>query len=98
MRQYGDPGFKLEALAEIADLIQTEVAPISEKQPIVGSHIFTTQAGLHQTVIQRQSQATGGLLYLPFDSASVGHQELELNRIGALSGMDGIVSVLNRHR
>ena len=98
MREYGDPGLKLEALTEMATLIQTEVVPISEKQPVIGSNIFTTQAGLHQTGIQRQSQAEGGLLYLPFEPKAVGRREVELNRIGALSGMDGIISMLNRHR
>lgn len=98
IRQYGDPGLKLEALTEMAALIQTEVVPIPEKHPIVGSNIFTTQAGLHQTGIQRQAQAQGGLLYLPFNPGVVGRQGVELNRIGALSGMDGIISVLNRHR
>ncbi len=98
IREYGDPGFKMEALAEMAALLRAEVIPISEKQPIVGSSIFTTQAGLHQTGIQRQSQAEGGLLYLPFAPEAVGHRGAELNRIGALSGMDGIISVLNRYR
>jgi isopropylmalate/homocitrate/citramalate synthase len=98
IRQYGDPGLKLEALAEMAALMNTEVIPISEKQPIVGSNIFTTQAGLHQTGIQRQNEAEGGLIYLPFDPGIVGRQGVELNRIGALSGMDGIISVLNHYR
>ena len=97
IRQYGDPGFKLEVLAEMAAFMHTEVVPISEKQPIVGSRIFATQAGLHQTGVQRQTEALGGLIYLPFDPGIVGHREVELNRIGALSGIDGIVSVLNRH-
>ncbi len=98
IREYGDPGLKLEVLVEMAALMQAEVVPISEKQPIVGSNIFTTQAGLHQTGIQRQSQAQGGLIYLPFEPGMMGRQGVELNRIGALSGMDGIISVLNRYR
>jgi isopropylmalate/homocitrate/citramalate synthase len=98
IREYGNPGLKLEALVEIADLIRTEVVSIPEKQPIIGSDIFTTQAGLHQTGIQRQAQAPGGLIYLPFDPRIVGRQEVALNRIGSLSGMDGIISLLNHHR
>ncbi|MEE8442866.1 MAG: hypothetical protein V3S37_03880 [Dehalococcoidia bacterium] len=98
IRVYGDPGLNTEALGEMTALIQREVVSIPEKQPIVGSSIFTTQAGLHQTGIQAQSQARGGLIYLPFDVGIVGHRTAEPNRIGALSGMDGIVSVLNRHR
>lgn len=95
--EYGDPGLRLEVLAEISALIGTEVVSIPEKYPIVGSSIFTTQAGLHQTGIQRQAEAQGGLIYLPFDPRLVGRQGVELNRIGALSGMDGIISVLNQH-
>jgi isopropylmalate/homocitrate/citramalate synthase len=98
IREYGDPGLKLEALTEMAALMQREVAPVSEKQPIVGSSIFATQAGLHQTGVQRQAQAPGGLIYLPFDPGVVGRRGVELNRIGALSGIDGIISVLNRYR
>ncbi|MEE9398798.1 MAG: hypothetical protein V3V23_00845 [Dehalococcoidales bacterium] len=98
VREYSNPGLRLEVLTEIASLIHKNVVPIPEKHPVVGSNIFTTQAGLHQTGIQRQGQAQGGLLYLPFDPAVVGRQELELNRIGALSGMDGIISILDRQR
>ncbi|MDP6495467.1 MAG: hypothetical protein QGI09_08660, partial [Dehalococcoidia bacterium] len=98
VREYDDPGLNLEVLEEMAALIRKEVVSISEKHPVVGSNIFTTQAGLHQTGIQRQAEAPGGLIYLPFAPGLVGRQEVELNRIGALSGMDGIVSVLNRHQ
>ena len=98
IREYGNPGLKLEVLAEMADLMQSEVISIGEKQPIIGSSVFTTQAGLHQTGISRQSQAPGGLIYLPFDPQLVGRSNVELNRIGALSGMDGIISVLNGKR
>ncbi len=98
VREYADPGLKLEVLEEIAALIQNKVISIPQKLPIVGSNIFTTQAGLHQTGIRRQSEAEGRLIYLPFDPGLVGRQEVELNRIGALSGMDGIVSVLNRYQ
>ena len=97
IREYGNPGFKLEALVEIATLIQTEVVPISEKQPIVGDNIFATQAGLHQAGILRQAEAPGGLIYLPFDPGIVGRQLMELNRIGALSGIDGIISIVNHY-
>ena len=97
IREYGDPGLNLEALVEIAAMIQAEVVPIPEKQPIVGSNIFATQAGLHQTGIMRQADAPGGLIYLPFDPKIVGRQPMELNRIGALSGMDGIISILNHY-
>jgi len=98
VREYGDPGLKLDVLTEIAALIQTKVVSIPQKLPIVGTNIFATQAGLHQTGIRRQAEAQGGLIYLPFDPGLVGRQEVELNRIGALSGMDGIISVLNRYQ
>ena len=97
IREYGDPGFNLEVLVEIATLIQTEVVSISGKQPIVGDKIFATQAGLHQSGILRQAKAPGGLMYLPFDPGIVGRQQIELNRIGALSGVDGIISIVNQY-
>lgn len=95
IRFFGDPGFNLEALGEMEELICNEVAPTYEKLPMIGKSIFTTQAGLHQTGVQRQQKAEGGLIYLPFDPALVGRTSVELNRIGALSGMDGLVAILN---
>ncbi len=95
IRFFGDPGFKIEALAEMEELIHSEVAPTHEKLPIIGKSIFTTQAGLHQTGVSRQQHADGGLIYLPFDPSLVGRTTVELNRIGALSGMDGLVAILN---
>jgi isopropylmalate/homocitrate/citramalate synthase len=95
IREYGDPGFKLEILAEMAEVMQTCVSPIPPKQPIVGRHIFTTQAGLHQTGVARQGEAPGGLIYLPFDPTLIGRENDVPNLIGALSGMDGIVAVIN---
>lgn len=98
IRIYGNPGLDIPVLGRMAQLVHEKVVPISPKQPIIGSNIFTTQAGLHQTGIQRQEQAPGGLIYLPFDPELLGKTQLAMNRIGALSGMDGIVSVLNRCR
>ncbi|MBF8268216.1 MAG: (R)-citramalate synthase, partial [Dehalococcoidia bacterium] len=95
IRIYGDPGFRLEVLSQIRDLLAQEVCTISPKQPIIGE-VFATQAGIHQSGIRRQEDAEGGLIYLPFDARVVGEEAMELNRIGALSGMDGIVAVLNQ--
>lgn len=97
VREYGDPGLKLEALSEMAALIEREVTPLPAKLPIVGTGIFTTQAGLHQTGVHRQAEAQGGLIYLPFDPGLVGRQGAALSRIGGLSGMDGLISALNQH-
>ena len=88
IREYGDPGLKLEALRRIRDLIANEVCDIPPKQPIIGE-VFSTQAGIHQTGIRRSDDAGGGPIYLPFDAAMVGDEAAELHRIGALSGMDG---------
>lgn len=95
VRVYGNPGFRLEALPALARLINDEVVPIPSKQPIVGSSVFATQAGLHQTGIERQKEAEGGLIYLPFDPKVVGREQVALNLVGSLSGMDGIAAVLN---
>ena len=95
IRMYGDPGFDLKTLSQIRDLIAEEVNQIPPKQPIIGE-VFTTQAGIHQTGVRRQEQSQGGPIYLAFDASVVGVDAEEHSRIGALSGMDGIVSVLNR--
>ena len=97
VRTYGNPGMNLTVLSEITKLIHEKVVPLSPKQPIIGDNIFSTQAGLHQTGIQKQQQAEGGLIYLPFNPQLLGRQGLQMNRIGALSGMDGIVAVLNQY-
>ena len=95
IREYGDPGFRLDVLGRMRDLIAADVCTIPPKQPIIGE-VFSTQAGIHQTGIRRRDDDAGGPIYLPFDAAIVGDEAAELHRIGALSGMDGIVSVLNR--
>jgi isopropylmalate/homocitrate/citramalate synthase len=96
VRLYGNPGLDLCVLAEIAELINGEVCPIFSKAPMVGEGIFTTQAGLHQTGVQRQLEAPGGLIYLPYSSPLVGREQVELHRVGGLTGMDGLVAILNQ--
>lgn len=96
IRLYGDPGFNIPVLSEIADLMEAEVYPVSSKAPIIGRRIFTTQAGLHQTGVQKQQDAPGGLIYLPYSPALVGREQSELHLVGSLSGMDGLVAVLNK--
>ncbi len=95
IRLYGDPGLDLKTLGRIRDLLTDEVIPVPPKQPIIGD-VFSTQAGIHQTGMSRGEQAEGGPIYLAFDAAVVGEEAGEHSVIGALSGMDGIVSVLNR--
>ncbi len=96
VRIYGDPGLILPALTEIADMMETEVYPVSSKAPIIGRRIFTTQAGLHQTGVQKQQDAPGGLIYLPYSANLVGRTDAEMHLVGSLSGMDGLVAVLNK--
>ncbi len=98
IRLYGDPGLELEVLTEIAELMSRDVIGLPQKLPVIGNNIFATQAGLHQTGMQRQGEAEGGLIYLPVDPAVIGRREIELSRIGSLSGIDGIVSILNQQR
>ena len=96
IRLYGDPGFKLEKLTAMANLINGKVVELSTKSPVIGD-VFTTQAGIHQTGIARQEDAEGGLIYLAFDPGLVGKEGVETSRLGSLSGMDGIVAILNAH-
>ena len=95
IRIYGDPGFDLAALRQIADLIKDEVTEINIKSPIVGDAIFTTQAGIHQSGVERAKKAEGGDIYLPFAPGLLGQRSVELFRVGSLSGADGILSILN---
>ena len=94
IRFYGDPGFNLALLPEMASLIETYLTPIPHNAPIVGE-VFTTQAGIHQAGVARQEEAPGGLIYLAYDPALVGRTEVERSLIGAMSGSEGIVAILN---
>jgi isopropylmalate/homocitrate/citramalate synthase len=96
VRLYGNADLDLYMLAEIAELINGEVCSTFSKAPMVGEGIFTTQAGLHQTGLQRQLEAPGGLIYLPYSSSLVGREQVELHRVGSLTGMDGVVAILNQ--
>jgi isopropylmalate/homocitrate/citramalate synthase len=95
VRHYGDPGLDLAALEGMKQLIDGEVTPLPDRAPIIGE-VFTTTAGIHQAGIGRQDDAPGGLIYLPFAASLFGRKELELSRVGSLSGAEGIISVLNR--
>ena len=95
IRIYGDPGFKIEALREMAQLVNDEVGEVNVKSPIIGNAIFASQAGIHQAGLERQKQAEGGDIYLPFHPRVLGEDEVELHRVGALSGAEGIISILN---
>ncbi len=97
IRLYGDPGFDLTVLAEIADLIHADVRSLPANAPIVGD-VFSSQAGLHQTGLHRQEEAEGGFIYLAYDPEVVGRENQELNRIGHVSGIDGIAALLNREQ
>ncbi len=95
IRLYGDPGFNLPILSEMARLMEDDLTPVPHSAPIVGE-VFTTQAGIHQAGVARQEDAPGGLIYLAYDPAIVGRQGDERSVIGAMSGSEGIVSVLNK--
>ena len=96
VRLYGNPGMNLNVLAEIAELIDSEVCPISSQAPLIGKTIFTTHAGLHQTGVERQHDAEGGLIYLPYSASVVGRKREKFHRVGGLSGNDGMVAILNQ--
>ena len=95
IRLYGDPGFNLHLLPEMRQIIEEHLTPLPANAPVVGD-VFTTQAGIHQAGVARQEEAPGGLIYLAYDPALVGREGVERSVIGALSGAEGIVSILNR--
>jgi isopropylmalate/homocitrate/citramalate synthase len=94
IRFYGDPGFNLQVLSEMAELIGDQLTPVSQTAPIIGD-VFTTQAGIHQAGVARQQDAPGGLIYLAFEPDQVGQKSAERSVVGSLSGSEGIVSILN---
>ena len=96
VRLYGNPGLNLTVLTKIAELIDSEVCPISSQAPLIGKAIFTTHAGLHQTGVERQLDAQGGLIYLPYSASLAGRRRQQFHRVSGLSGNDGIVAVLNQ--
>jgi len=95
IRHYGDPGFDLKALDAMRRLVSEEVIELNDRLPLIGE-VFTTTAGIHQAGVGRQDAAPGGLIYLPFAASLFGRTEVELSRVGSLSGSEGIISVLNR--
>ncbi len=94
IRIYGDPGFDITVLSEMAALVEGNLIDLPRTAPIVGE-VFTTQAGIHQAGVARQENAPGGLIYLAYDPAIVGRTEAARSVVGALSGSEGIVSILN---
>ncbi len=94
IRLYGDADFNLPVLSEMAALMEENLTPVPRTAPIIGE-VFTTQAGIHQAGVARQEDAPGGLIYLAYDPALVGRERAERSAIGAMSGSEGIVSILN---
>ncbi len=93
IRLYGDPGFNLQVLPEMKSLIE-KLVPIAPNSPVIGD-VFTTQAGIHQAGVARQGDAPGGLIYLAYDPGLVGRSAAERTVVGAMSGSEGIVAILN---
>jgi len=98
IRLYGDPGFDLTILPQMRALVEENLTNVALNAPVIGQ-VFTTQAGIHQAGIARQAEAPGGLIYLAYDlaydPALVGSEGAERHLVGALSGAEGIVAILN---
>jgi isopropylmalate/homocitrate/citramalate synthase len=94
IRLYGDPGFDLTVLPEMKALVEETLTAVALNAPVIGD-VFTTQAGIHQAGIERQAGAPGGLIYLAYNPAIVGQTEAERHLVGAMSGSEGIVAILN---
>lgn len=95
IRFYGDPGFNLPVLEEMRRLVEEHLTGLPVNAPVIGD-VFTTQAGIHQVGVARQEDAPGGLIYLAYDPDLVGSQGAERSLIGAMSGSEGIISILNK--
>jgi isopropylmalate/homocitrate/citramalate synthase len=95
IRLNGDPGFNLTVLTEMRSTVEEYLTPLAATAPIIGD-VFTTQAGIHQAGVARQADAPGGLIYLAYDPSTVGSEGAERSVVGALSGSEGIVAILNR--
>jgi homocitrate synthase NifV len=93
IRLYGDPGFNLQVLPQMKSLIE-KLVPLAANSPVIGD-VFTTQAGIHQAGVARQGDAPGGLIYLAYDPGLVGRSAAERTVVGAMSGSEGIVAILN---
>ncbi|MCH8200597.1 MAG: hypothetical protein IIB85_01605 [Chloroflexi bacterium] len=94
IRLYGDPGFDLTILPQMRALVEESLTGVALNAPVIGE-VFTTQAGIHQAGLERQAEAPGGLIYLAYDPALVGSEGAERHLVGALSGSEGIVAILN---
>lgn len=94
IRLYGDPGFDLTVLQQMRALVEESLTSVPLNAPVIGE-VFSTQAGIHQAGVERQAEAPGGLIYLAYDPALVGSEGAERHRVGALSGSEGIVAILN---
>jgi isopropylmalate/homocitrate/citramalate synthase len=94
IRYYGDPGFNLQVLPRMKKLLDPLIA-LAANAPVIGD-VFTTQAGIHQAGVARQEDAPGGLIYLAYDPGLVGRRTAERTVIGAMSGSEGIVAILNQ--
>ncbi len=95
IRFYGDPGFDLSVLPQMRALVEENLVALPHNAPIIGE-VFSTQAGIHQAGVARQEDAPGGLIYLAYDPARVGRNKAERHLVGALSGSEGIVAILNQ--
>jgi isopropylmalate/homocitrate/citramalate synthase len=82
-------------LAEMKRTVEEHLTPLAATAPIIGD-VFTTQAGIHQAGVAKQAAAPGGLIYLAYEPATVGSERAERSVVGALSGSEGIVAILNR--
>ena len=94
IRFYGDPGFDLSPLPDMRALVEENLTAVPSNAPIIGE-VFTTQAGIHQAGVARQEEAPGGLIYLAYAPALVGRSAAERHLVGAMSGSEGIVAILN---
>jgi 2-isopropylmalate synthase len=99
-----DPKLDLSDLPGLVDVFQEcNQLPVPPRHPYAGELVFTAFSGSHQDAIrkglaalERTSEPTWEVPYLPIDPADVGRQYEPLIRINSQSGKGGVAYVLEQ--
>ena len=96
IRLYGDPGFDLPVLPEMKRTVEEHLTPLAATRARSSATCSRRRPASTRRASRSQEDAPGGLIYLAYDPATVGSEQAERSVVGALSGSEGIVAILNR--